>query len=335
MLAKLALALAAAAALAAAPAAVGSGPMFVSQGGAGVVGGTTRYIPVADYTGGDTQLVAVSTRDGAELNQLGLVGTWGLPSTAAGADGLSRDGRTLVLADTSAGQTSPSLFMVVDPRKMRIRTPITLHGWYSFDALSPDGRRLYFIQYTRGASSGDLSHYVVRAFDTRTSRMLPGRVADRTQKSWIMQGYPVTRTTSADGRWVYTLYQNSGGYPFIHALDTVRGVAHCVGLPMTNQNGIYNLVLALHGRTLSVHWRSGRRFLNVDTSTWRVSPAHAPFPWLWVVLGVSLLACGSITCSWLARGRWAAASRRWWPRPAAASRSTTAPPAPSSAASPR
>ena len=49
-----------------------------------------------------------------------------------------------------------------------------------------------------------------------------------------MDGYPLTRVTSADGRWVYTLYQNGGvgGYPFIHALDTVRGVAHCIGVPL-------------------------------------------------------------------------------------------------------
>ena len=50
-----------------------------------------------------------------------------------------------------------------------------------------------------------------------------------------MDGYPLTRVTSADGRWVYTLYQNGGvgGYPFVHALDTVRGVAHCIGVPLT------------------------------------------------------------------------------------------------------
>jgi hypothetical protein len=79
---------------------------------------------------------------------------------------------------------------------------------------------------------------------------------------------------------VYTLYSNPAGYPFIHALDTVRGVAHCVGLPMTNQNGIYNIRLALHGQTLSVHWLSGRPFVNVDTATWKVSPAHrGGFPW--------------------------------------------------------
>jgi LPXTG-motif cell wall-anchored protein len=101
-----------------------------------------------------------------------------------------------------------------------------------------------------------------------------------------MNGSPMTRTTSADGRWVYTLYMNPGGFPFIHALDTVRGVAHCVGLPIQNQNGLYNIVLSLHGRTLAVHWKSGRPYFVVNAATWRVSPDRgAGLPWLWVAAG--------------------------------------------------
>jgi DNA-binding beta-propeller fold protein YncE len=296
MLAKLTLALCVLGALAAAPAAAGDGPLFVTQGGAGLVAppgfplGPTRFIPVADYQGNNTELLAISTKDGTELNQLTLVGSWGLSYTPAGAQGISLDGKKLVLADTTSGQSSPSNFMIVNPRSMRIVRAITLPGYFSFDAMSPDGSKLYFIQYVKsGGGTLDLQHYVVRGFDVKSNRLLPGRIADRTQKSWVMQGSPMTRTTSADGRWVYTLYSNPAGYPFIHALDTVRGVAHCVGLPMTNQNGIYNIRLALHGRTLSVHWLSGRPFVNVDTATWRVSPAHrGGFPW-WTLAFLAVL----------------------------------------------
>ena len=323
---------AALAALAAAAPAAASGPIYSLQGGGGVVFGSTRYVPVGTASGGGTELLAISTKDGTVLSQADLTGAWGLPATPAGEEGIARDGKTIVLAGTQGGFNSPSDFIVVNPKTMRIAKEITLNGYYAYDALSPDASKLYLVQFTRGAT-GDLNHYVVRAYDLRANRLLPGRVADRTQKSWVMEGYPVTRTTSADGRWVYTLYQNSGGYPFIHALDTVRGVAHCVGIPLANQNGIYNIALTLHGKSLAVHWRSGRPFVNVNTSTWRVTPAHrSTFPWLWVALAASLLACGSITSLWLARGRWAAASRRWWRRPAAASRSTTAPRAPSTAA---
>ncbi len=289
MLAKLTLAFALAAAAATPTAAADGGPLLVSAGGTGIVRGTTRYIPVNDSTSGDTELLAISARDGSELNQLGLVGQWGLPYTASGADGLSRDGKMLVLADNRAGFTSPSAFMLVDLKRMQVVRTITLHGYFSFDALSPDASRMYLIEYTRGPN--DLSHYIVRGYDLRTNTLLPGRIADRTQKGWVMEGSPVTRTWSADGRWVYTLYTYPGGYPFVHALDTVRGVAHCIRLPWEedrSQNGLYNLVLDVHddGRTLAVHWRSGRPWLDVAAGTWRISYPHPGNPWLWLGCGV-------------------------------------------------
>ena len=118
----------------------------------------------------------------------------------------------------------------------------------------------------------------MKAYDLQTNRLLPGRIADRTQKGWVMQGDAATRTTSLDGRWVYTLYTNPGGTPFIHALDTERGVAHCIGIPWSSpdQGGLLNVVLTLHGDRLAVHWRSGKQWLDVDTASWRVSPAARP-----------------------------------------------------------
>src|SRR6266567_3755644 len=91
---------------------------------------------------------------------------------------------------------------------------------------------LYLIEHR---STSDLNSYLVRASDLAKRRLLPGAIADRTQRGWVMHGMPVTRATTANGRFVYTLYQNPGGYPFIHALDTVRGVAHCVGLPWAGE----------------------------------------------------------------------------------------------------
>src|SRR5487761_602214 len=263
------------------------GPLFALVGGAGVSDGPTRFVPVINNSGNDTTLERISTKDGTVGVTVDLVGQWGVPSTAAGgAEGLSPNGSRLVLSDVGNGQTSPSKFLVMNHRTMRTVRAITLKGYFSYDAMSPSASRLYLIQYIRGPA--DMSHYVVRGYDLRTGRMLPGRIADRTQKSWVMEGYPVTRTRSLGGRWVYTLYTNPAGYPFIHALDTVRGVAHCVGLPMTSQNGIYNIVLALHGRMLSVHWRSGRPFVNVNTTTWRVSTAHRDgFPW-WTLAFLAL-----------------------------------------------
>ena len=284
----------AAGALATAPAAVADGPMYVTQGGAGVSShnGRFHYVAVPDGTS-RTLLTKIELPQGQVWSWLPLAGSWGNPSLGAGAapgEGLSRNGRTLVLSSTTGPNGSPSRFLVVDTRLMRVVRRITLHGSFSYDALSPDGSRLYLIEYAYG-KQGDLSDYIVRGYDLRANRLLPGRIADRTQKDWSMHGSPVTRTYSAGGRWVYTLYTDPGSYPFVHALDTVRGVAHCVQLPWEeerNQNGLWQLVLAVHdgGRTLAVHWRDGRPWVRIAVGSWRVSEQRASFPWPLVGAGV-------------------------------------------------
>jgi hypothetical protein len=292
--------------LAAAPAALADGPLFVTQGGAGVAtrDGAFHYVAVPDGTRG-TLVEKIEVPQGQVYSWLQLDGSWGNPALGAGAtigEGLSYDGRTLVLASSAGPYGSPSRFVVVDTRLMRVVRKIALHGSFSFDALSPDASRLYLIQYAYG-SQGDLSDYIVRGYDLRANRLLPGRIADRTQKDWAMHGTPVTRTYSAGGRWVYTLYENPGEYPFVHALDTVRGKAHCIKLPWEedrNQDGLWNLVLAVRdgGRTLAVHWRSGRPWLNVAVGSWRISDAGAGFPWAWAGAGIggclALLAAGAL-----------------------------------------
>ena len=238
-----------------------------------------RYVALS-VPGGKTMLAFV-TADGSVWNGPIFRGRWGIPMiTYRDAGGLSLDGRLLVLQSTTIG---PSTSFLVLSHGYRVKSRFTLHGTYSFDALSPDASRLYLID--RVNPSVNLSRYVVKAYDLQTNRLLAGRIADRTQKGWVMQGEAATRTTSLDGRWVYTLYTNPGGTPFIHALDTTRGVAHCIGIPWTSpdQGGLLNVVLTLHGDRLAVHWRSGKQWLDVDTASWRVSPAagHAS-PWAWL-----------------------------------------------------
>src|SRR5581483_1826173 len=84
----------------------------------------------------------------------------------------------------------------------------------------------------------------------------------------------------------------TGGYPFIHALDTVRGVAHCIGLPWhsADQTAMTNVVLSLHGSRLAIDRRSGRAWLNMSTTSWRLTAAHRGFPWLWAALAIAAAA---------------------------------------------
>jgi hypothetical protein len=284
-------------ALVAVPVAHADGPMpYASQLGDGVLSpdGTTRYLALAASQTENTLVEAVKTDGGTVRGSLELVGRWGIPIVTydqAGA-GLTPDGKTLVLGDAvPVMPRTTSKFLVLDPVYLRPLHVFALKGDFAFDAISPNGARLYLIQHV---DPTDTQRYVVRAYDLAAERLLPGRIADRTQKGWVMQGYPIARTSTADGRWVYTLYQNPGGYPFVHALDTVRGVAHCVGLPWRgSQDVFYNMRLTLHGRSLAVHWLSGRPWLRIDTRTWNVTPDHrAGVAWLLAVGGAALALLG-------------------------------------------
>jgi hypothetical protein len=283
--------------LAAAPAAAGDGPMpAVQQLGSGVLApdGTTRFVAVPSAL--STVLQQVEVQGGAVMRAVDLPGAWGVPTIAYGVagEGLSANGRTLVLGDVAREYPRrTSGFLVLSAKSMRVLRTISLRGDFAYDAVSPDAHWLYLIQHVDPTNS---ERYVVRRYDVDHGRLVPGRIADRTQKSWVMAGYPQARATSADGRWVYTLYANPGGYPFVHALDTTRGVAHCVGLPWTgDQSGFYNMRVSLRngGRTLAAHWLSGRPWLTIDTRSWRISPdRRAGFPWLAIGAAAAAVVAG-------------------------------------------
>ncbi len=229
--------------------------------------GTIKFTALKD--GHDTRVVAAGV-DGATLRSAVVPGAFGIPGvTQSGlAGGLFHDGSAFVLQQVGFAKTSH--FAIVSTTDLSVLRRIDLKGTFGFDALSPDGSMLYLIQHS---TVEDWQHYIVRAYDLRTGNLLPGRVADKAQKSWVMKGWAVARMTTADGRWAYTLYMNPGGYPFVHALDTVRGVAHCIGLPWTaaNQDAVSQFTLAVRGDRLLVRWSDGRTWRTVDRRTWRVS----------------------------------------------------------------
>jgi hypothetical protein len=255
--------------------------------------GKIRY---AALTNGRSTTVNASHLNGVVIRWRDIRGRWQIPGVAfdGTAGGLSGDGRTLVLMRLQTAQIpTRSVFQVMRTSDLAPVQRVVLNGNFAYDALSPDGSRLYLIQHV---SRSNLSRYIVRAYALDERRLLPGRIADRTQRGWVMAGYPVTRATSADGRWAYTLYTRPGGTPFVHALDTVRGVAHCIGIPWRgNQNPLWRLRLAVRdgGRTLSLHFRSGREYLAIAQGSWRISHPAAvarprpgsAFPW-WI-LGVA------------------------------------------------
>ena len=250
--------------------AVYPGP-FAAQDGRGALSrdGTLRFVAAKD--GANTLLKAVRRADGSVAAAKPLTGAFGIVflSPSGYGEGLSHDGGTLVLQ--SMGVAARTQFLLVDTKDFSTHDAISLDGTFAYDALSPDGSRLYLIQHT---STDDISHYVVRAYDLNEHALLPGRIADKTQKRWVMQGLSVSRATTKDGRWVYTLYANPGGYPFVHALDTVAGVAHCVGLPWPqthSQNELFDFSLQLKGTRLAVRRLGGSAYRLINTKSWKVS----------------------------------------------------------------
>ena len=278
------------AALAFAPVAVADGgpsPQAL-EGGAGVTApsGDVRYVTVP--AGRLTTLEAIETYGGTIGNAVSFRGGWGIPAVAfdGTAGGLSSDGSTLVLVPSGIGSCNPAgctlirpttSFQVIDTKTLHRRQTIKLKGDYAFDALSPNARRLYLIEH---ASATDVNRYIVRAYDLRRHRLLPEAIADRSQRGWVMQGSPMARATSTDGRYVYTLYTNPGGYPFVHALDTVAATAHCVGLPWTgDQSPLWTTKLTLRhdGLELAIDTGAAQPAFTIDTVNHRlVQPGARP-----------------------------------------------------------
>ena len=191
--------------------------------------------------------------------------------------GLSADGGTLVLQRGSSSRPRRSLFTVVDARRMRVTGAIRLRGNFTLDAVSPDGRLVYFIEYT---SRTDVTRYNVRVYDRRRGRLRPEPIVDRYEPDEVMRGLALTRATSADGRWEYTLYSGTGKHPepFVHALDTVRAQARCIdlhGVEAVTDPGTMRLRLDAGGRELAV-LRTNEPVAVVDTRSFEVhAPGHA------------------------------------------------------------
>ena len=107
-----------------------------------------------------------------------MAGTYTIPAVAydGSASGLSGDRRTLVLIEPrrSFPRAATSLLVLRVPSLAR-RTVVRLRGDFSFDAVSPDGTRLFLIQYL---SLADPTRYAVRGFDLTSMRLMPKPIVD-------------------------------------------------------------------------------------------------------------------------------------------------------------
>jgi DNA-binding beta-propeller fold protein YncE len=253
-----------------------------NAGPSGVVSpdGHTRYVTVS--TRGGTLVERIDTRGGRVLEWRFLRGDFTIPVVALDgtAQGLSHDGRTLVLIRPRQGfPRSLTTLAVIDTRTLRVRRGIGLRGDFSFDALSPDGRRIFLVNYIDGRNP---NRYRVRTLDTATGALDPKPVVDPDESPEEMRGLPLTRTSSADGRWHYTLYDGGGKHPFVHALDVQAKRAKCIDLPAFPREvdpTSMRLSLLAGGRTLRVaSLTSGDTSATVDTRSFEVTAGAGPTP---------------------------------------------------------
>jgi hypothetical protein len=265
----------------------------VGSDGVSTSEGASRFVTLP--AGPDTVVARVAKDGGRVLRSRIVKGTLTIPAVAydASAGGLAADARTLVVIEPRVSfPRAETTLVALDTKRLAPIRVVKLRGDYSFDAISPHGRWMYLIQYT---SPTDPTRYRVRAYDIRNGRMLAQPVLDPTAPRDKMRGAPLSRTTSADGRWAYTLYDGAGGTPFIHALDTSGRTARCIDLDtLAGRNDLWQLRLRMVGGTVRVQGPHGM-LLAVDPETFdvRAPQGFDPAPRTIALLLLALLLAGS------------------------------------------
>ena len=258
----------------------GGGPSpGAQQGWDGVLapGGQMRY--VALWAGRQTAVAAIRVHGGRVMRSTAIRGGYGIPLVAndGTAGGLSADGKTLVLATyaTIPSRQAVTRFAVLSTKNLRLRRAVTLRGSYSFDAISPDGSAMFLIQYLSLNTATQEAHYRVRAFDLVAGRLLEGAITDRREPDEKMQGQPVTRASSRDSTWAYTLSSRYVSKGFVHALDTRHRAAVCIDLPW-NVPANVRMGLSSDGRQLVLRQPAIGRLAVIDTKTFRLQTLKKP-----------------------------------------------------------
>ena len=262
-----------AALLAAAPAAAADGlPLAVEDTGpTGIADPDAPYRYVSVDVGERTLIARTVTTSGAISRTRLLDGDFTIP--AVGLDGspsgLSANGeRLVVIRPRPRFPRETTEFALLETAQLKPLGEIRLDGDFSFDAISPDGKSMYLIEYI---SPRDPSEYRVRRYDLERRRLVPGAIVDPDEEGEEMYGWALSRETSPDGRWAYTLYLGNE-HPFVHALDTVRATAVCIDLH--SLEGVRDipalgLDIAPDGASLIVN-RRGEPAATVDTESFEV-----------------------------------------------------------------
>jgi hypothetical protein len=251
----------------------------VLQGRPGIAVGGKAHV-VATSHAGMTRVRLIRDSDGAVLRtRLLRPAKLGVPQiTFSGTvEGTWANGRRLLLSTSIYDSPSSTTFVVLDTRTLATLRRIALPGAFAFDALSPDGKRLYMTQFPNGYN-GPI-RYVVRSLSLVTGRLEPGAIVDKTEPGERMTGLPMARGWSRDASTAYTLYNGLESHAFVHALDTVSRSARCIDLPWSGdaQSGLDRTQMTVTSDGVLVLSERGVGVLaRIDTRTFKVEVVNDP-----------------------------------------------------------
>ena len=218
---------------------------------AGVPGRDWSQLVSAAVTGTSTTIRDIRLPELDSSSQT-IDGTWRLPTIGLDPTpvGVSDDGHTIVLVETSHATAGRSRFAIVDRTGAAAPRFVELTGQFEYDTLSPDGSILYVVEHLPGPPDG---HYQVRAVDTATGVLRDGAVADKNEGDEAMAGWPIAQVRRPDGM-VFTLYHGAE-HPFIHALSSVDAWALCIDLPAAGSDDTaaasdWGLASTIDGRSI-------------------------------------------------------------------------------------
>jgi hypothetical protein len=191
-------------------------------------------IPSSDwmhlYSVSSRTLLDVDPQTGITMHSLRLPGTYLLPPATIGGmpGGLSQNGRWLVVQgynDIPDGPPTLTHMLLIDTTYAKPPTPIELKGFFEFDAVSNDGKKVFLIEYV------STSIYRVRFFDVGAGLLNESIVFDKSDGAEAMTGVRLAGVASPDGQWLFSVYAREHQGPFVHALNLDAAIAFCLDLP--------------------------------------------------------------------------------------------------------
>jgi len=230
---------------------------------AGLTSQDHQRLYTATAANGQTTIAILNTRTGKTLHSFAIAGTYSTAGQSFENAVISPDGRWLALRQLGQGSNSTTIALVDTQARRQVKT-IQLDGSFDLDAISSKGGMLYLLQDLKDVSG----HYYVRAYNIRASQLLSVIIADKSElNDPRMVGTALTRQTSANGSFAYTLYIDTAhNRAFVHILPLsdeqeaggpnqlpVPQFARCIDLPVGKSADLlryYTLVLSADGGTL-------------------------------------------------------------------------------------